>query len=345
MGRRIKKRYATPYLASTIRPIMLEDVPTATSVFSIAFVSSDIPNFMSYNLQVPAKHLKTGKMLDKLLKNMLEPRAAKIETTQDLRTKCLNQPYCGLLLKGSKSVDSATKSAIQKLLIEQPKMAFASVDSSNLFVKNLEEYLPPLEKGRHRFVVFKKVSGSLDPKDTRIVTSIATIDNSGVSYGQMSNLCADVMSAKRVMTKLSTLPMIKTRTKKIEAEEKARRERKAKSQQQPSGGSSSFANDGSNEGRRAERERRREEHREKTGAKPKTPEEIAEIERQRRIRMEDAERAWTVQDGDLPPEGEPVADDGDLDDFLDGDSTGEMPSDRSDHSSGDTDEEDVLDLD
>lgn len=286
-------------------------------------------------------------MLDKLLKNMLEPRAAKIETTQDLRTKCLNQPYCALLLKGSKSVDSATKSAIQKLLIEQPKMTFASVDSSNLFVKNLEEYLPSLEKGRHRFVVFKKVSGSLDPKDTRIVTSIATIDNSGVSYGQMSNLCADVMSSKRVMTKLSTLPMIKTRTKKIEAEEKARRERKAKSQQQTSGGSSSSssANDGSNEGRRAERERRREEHREKTGTKPKTPEEIAEIERQRRIRMEDAERAWTVQDGDLPPEGEPVADDGDMEDFLDGDSTAEEPSDSRDHTTGDIDDEDVLDLD
>ena len=63
-------------------------------------------------LQIPSKHLKTGKMLDKLLKNMLEPRAAKIETTQDLRIKCLNQPYCVLLIKGSKSVDSATKSAI-----------------------------------------------------------------------------------------------------------------------------------------------------------------------------------------------------------------------------------------
>ena len=139
--------------------------------------------------------------------------------------------------------------------------------------------------------------------------------------------------------------MIKTRTKKIEAEEKARRERKTKSQQQTSGGSSSSDNDGSKEGRRAERERRREEHREKTGATPKTQEEIAEIERQRRIRMEDAERAWTVQDGDLPPEGEPVADDGDLDDFLDGDSTVDAPSDSKEHATGDGDDEDVLDLD
>ena len=295
-------------------------------------------------LQIPSKHLKTGKMLDKLLKNMLEPRAAKIETTQDLRTKCLNQPYCALLIKGSKSVDSATKSAIQKLLVEQPKIAFASVDSSNLYIKNLEEHLPELQKGRHRFVVFKKVSGSLDPKDTRVVTSIAALGNSGVAYGQMSNLCAEVMSGKKSMTKLTTLPMIKTRTKKVEAEEKLKRERASQSQNAGSSGSSSAKgeNDGTRDGRRAERDRRREEHREKTGSAPKTPEEIAEIERQRRIRMEDAERAWTVQDGDLPPEGEPVSDEGDWDEMVDTENEDEHIT--NDLSDAETDE-DVLDLD
>ena len=165
--------------------------------------------------QIPEKHLKTGNMLDKVLRNMLEPRAAKIETTQDLRSKCLNQPYCGLLLKGSKTVDGGTKKAIQRLLVEQPKIAFASVDTSNLFVKNLEEYLPEFSSGRHRFVVFKKVAGSLDSKDSRLVTSIAPLEKV-VSYGTMSNLCADVMSGKETMQKISTLPMIKTRTKKLE---------------------------------------------------------------------------------------------------------------------------------
>ena len=281
---------------------------------------------------------------------MLEPRAAKIETTQDLRTKCLNQPYCGLLVKGSKSVDSATKAAIQKLLVEQPKMTFASVDSSNLYVNNLEEFLPELQKGRHRFVIFKKVSGSLDTKDTRLVTSIATLDNSGVSYGQMSNLSADVMSGKKAMTKLTTLPMIKTRSKKVEAEAQAKRARKTDQKQRAAGGggsttssSSSSANDGSKEGRRAERDRRRDEHRSQTGAEPKTPEQIAEIERRRRIRMEDAESAWTVQDGDLPPEGEPVGDEGDLGDYMD-DNDDDNDDDGDDDSDGDDDEE-VLDLD
>ena len=146
-----------------VHPLIDNASNTEGFLSEVCVASPDLRLTIQYP-QVPSKHLKTGKMLDKLLKNMLEPRAAKVETTQDLRTKCLNQPYCGLLIKGSKSVDSATKSAVQKLLAEQPKMAFASVDSSNLFIKNLEEYLPPLEKGRHRFVVFKKVSGVVRSK-------------------------------------------------------------------------------------------------------------------------------------------------------------------------------------
>ena len=51
--------------------------------------------------QIPSKHLKTGKMLAKLLKGQLEPHAAKIETTQDLRVKCLDKDLCALLLKGT----------------------------------------------------------------------------------------------------------------------------------------------------------------------------------------------------------------------------------------------------
>mmetsp|Transcript_28294 Transcript_28294/g.42786 ORF Transcript_28294/g.42786 Transcript_28294/m.42786 type:complete len:101 (+) Transcript_28294:1396-1698(+) len=96
-------------------------------------------------------------------------------------------------------------------------------------------------------------------------------------------------------------------------------------------------NDGSKEGRRAERERRRQEHYAKTGGKPKTPEEIAEMERQRRLRMEEAENAWTVQDGD--------EDGGGGGDFM-------MEEDDEDEAyvedvdeGGDEDDEDVMDLD
>lgn len=283
-------------------------------------------------------------MLDKLLKNMLEPRAAKIETTQDLRTKCLNQPYCGLLLKGSKSVDGATKKAIQKLLVEQPKMVFSSIDSSNLYVKGLEHELPELTAGRHRFVVFKKVSGGMGTGDARLVSSYATIDGSGVSYGQMSNLCADVLSGKEAMTKVATLPMVKTRSKKLEAEERAKRNRKSSSGSAgstTSPSSSPTANDGTKEGRRAERERRRKEHLKETGGREKTPEEIKEMERQRRLRMEAAQDAWTVQDGDddLPPEGEPM-DGGEDDDYYT-----EDDEDDSGDDDDDNDDEDIMDLD
>ena len=142
--------------------------------------------------------------------------------------------------------------------------------------------------------------------------------------------------------------MIKTRSKKVEAEAQVKRARETDQKKRAQGGgsttsSSSSANDGSKEGRRAERDRRRDEHRSQTaGADPKTPELIAEIERRRRIRMEDAESAWTVQDGDLPPEGEPVGDEGDLGDYMDDD---DDDNDGGDNDSEGDDDEEVLDLD
>ena len=141
--------------------------------------------------------------------------------------------------------------------------------------------------------------------------------------------------------------MIKTRSKKVEAKAQVKRARETDQKKRAQGGgsttsSSSSANDGSKEGRRAERDRRRDEHRSQTGAEPKTPEQIAEIERRRRIRMEDAESAWTVQDGDLPPEGEPVGDEGDLGDYTDDD---DDDNDGGDNDSEGDDDEEVLDLD
>jgi hypothetical protein len=103
-------------------------------------------------------------------------------------------------------------------------------------------------------------------------------------------------------------------------------------------------NDGSRDGRRAERERRRAEHRAETGAKERTPEEIAEMERQRRIRMQESEKAWTVQDGDLPTEGESV-DDIDMDGIMEEEyDDGDDGSGEESRGSGDEDG-DLLDLD
>jgi hypothetical protein len=56
--------------------------------------------------------------------------------------------------------------------------------------------------------VFSKVSGSVDSKGERLKTSIAALPTNGVSYGQMSNLVASVVTNSEPMTKLSTLPTI-----------------------------------------------------------------------------------------------------------------------------------------
>ena len=256
-------------------------------------------------------------MLVKLLKNMLEPRAAKIETTQDLRTKCLNQDVCGLLLKGSKTVSGQVKTAMNNLLQQHPKVAFASMDTSVLYVSNLEEYLDEFQAGTHRFVVFQKMSGGIDAKEDRLVTSIATLQNSKkTGYASMNELVQSVLDGKVEMTKLSSLPMVKTRTKKLEEEERAKRQRKQQQQQQQrafqetissssQSTSSSFqTNDGSAQGRKAERERRRAEHYKKHNVREKTLKEIQEMERKRRIRMEEEAAKWNMAPDDAPEEGE-----------------------------------------
>merc|ERR1712176_1114101 len=140
---------------------------------------------------------------------------------------------------------------------------FASIDTSNLYLKNLEEFLPELSKGQHRFVVLSKISSKT--KDSRLITSIAPLpENKSISYGPLSNLCADVLSGAQAMKKLTTLPMVKTRTKKLEAEERAKRDRKKEQEERANEKANApttspvFAdNDGSKEGRHAERERRR----------------------------------------------------------------------------------------
>ena len=305
--------------------------------------------------QIPQKHLKTGAMLTKLLKGMLEPHAAKIENTKDLKSKCLNKPMCGLLLKGGKP-EPYVKDAVSNLLGAYPDIQFASVDTTLLLLANLEEYLPEYESGQHRFVLFKKVSGGLEVSDKdkdaegkgRLVTSILPLEDPSISYGAINTLVKKAQSGSSKPTKLPMLPSIKTRTKKLEEAERKKRERirgqkdkarkKKQAEQTPPG---MFAeNDGSKEGRRAERERRRQEHMKKNNLKPKTPEEIAEMERKRRARMEEEAAKWNVGgEEDFADEGEPVGEGYDEDiDFDDGE------EELVDMDDGD-DDEDVLDLD
>jgi hypothetical protein len=298
--------------------------------------------------QVPSKHLKTGNMLVKAIKNLLIPKAEKIETTQDLRSKCLEKDFCGLLLKGAKDSPKYVKDAMSKLLTEFPKVTFAVVDTSVLYVKGLEaEFLPEMVEGQPRFAVFQKVAGSTDSgSKERLKTSVAALPSSGVSYGPMSNLVAGVIQKTQEMEKVSTLPTMKTRSKKLVEEEKAKRQRRADQQRRQSEGSSGTStpngyfsgdNDGSQEGRKAERDRRRAEHRKSNpNYREKTPEEIAEIERRRRQRMEEEADKWNMVPDDIQPEGDRVDGDGYVMEDNDNDGDADEPDD---------DNDDVLDLD
>eukprot|EP00977_Amphora_coffeiformis_P001335 scaffold278_cov195-Amphora_coffeaeformis.AAC.20 len=309
--------------------------------------------------QVPEKHLKTGTMLNKYLRAKLEKHAVKIETTQDLRTKCLSKDVCALLLKGGKKAPSHIKDAVSKLLKEYPDVTLASVDTSVLYVLHLEEYLPEFQKDTARFVVFRKVSGSMQTTSDgggRLITSMTAADHA--SYGPMSNAVAQVLQKTATMQKLSSLPQIKTRTKKLEESERAKRQRKAEqkkrqaesssssSSSSSSGGAGGGSGDGDDmkEERRRERERRRAEHNAAHNVKPKTPEEIAEMERKRRERMEQEAAKWNVAPDDAPP---PEGDAGgsytfDEDDYDDEEENYVVVEDVVD---SDQDDEDVIDLD
>ena len=301
--------------------------------------------------QVPQKHLKTGSMLTKTLQNLLETRSTTIGTTQDLRVKCLNQPYCALLLKGTKTVDTNTKKAYQKLMNEFPKVTFAAIDSTNLYVSQLEAELDDLVEGHHRFVIFQKISGGLGTNDARLITSFAS-QPGRIHAATMSTFLTSVLAGTTPTHKLPALPMIKTRSKKLVQEEKAKKQRKAQPKSTPSSSSSSSsstANDGTKDGRRMERDKRREEHRATTGAKERTPEELQEMERRRRIRMEEEAAKWNIAPEDAPEEGESMNEDTNMwNDQDEGDESKEQKDgtgiDGSDNHH-DEDNEDVMDLD
>jgi len=292
--------------------------------------------------QIPAKHLKTGNMLVKALKYSLEPRTEKIENTKQLKQKCLDKEYCALFLKGG-TPDKKIKKTMQDLIVTYPKVQFASIDSSLLLLTNLEDVLPMYSKGKHRFLMFKKVSGGTQPeqpkksndeeeeeeegeetpkkedtkKSTRLITSVSGFGASrSMSYTNLSSTIAELTNGVLKPKRIPALPQVKTRTKKLEEQERQKRDRiknrsknagssQQKQQQQSSSGA---FEDGSKEARKAERDRRRAEHHKEQNIKPKTPEEIAEMERKRRLRMEEEASKWNMMEEDAPEEGEPVMD-------------------------------------
>lgn len=337
--------HTLPTSGKTIAQKFKLDLKQRPSIFiSSPKLDSNVPK------QIPSKHLKTGHMLAKVVKQMLLPHTQKIESSKDIKNKCLNASYCALLLKGA-TPDKFLKDAIHNLLQKygdgddlSKKVTFASVDSSTLYITGLEEHLPEFSKGTNRFVVFKKVSGGIKEGDTRLITSIASLgENESLTHNSMEDLMTQVMNGSGKggkMKKLSSLPQVKTRTKKLEAAERAKRQRKVDAKKekedkakQPHTGE----NDGSKEGRKAERERRREEHRKNNpNYKQKTPEEIAEMERKRRQRMEEESKKWNMEaEEDLPPEGEPI-DDGEYDEY---------DMDEEDGDEEEEDDEDIMDLD
>ncbi len=107
------------------------------------------------------------------------------------------------------------------------------------------------------------------------------------------------------------MPNIKTRTKKLEESERTKRDRmkdqarqrSAEDKKLPPVQQTFAANNGTKEGRRLERERRRAEHNAENDNLPKTPEEIAKMEKRRRQRMEEEAAKWNIGVDDSSEEG------------------------------------------
>jgi len=312
--------------------------------------------------QIPEKHLKTGNMLIKALKYNLEPRTAKIENTKMLKQKCLNADMCALFLKGG-TPDKNVKESIQNLIVSYPNIQFASIDSSVLMLTNLEEHLPMYTKGQHRFIMFKKISGTLDappekntqdgesadtPKSSgRLITSVAGFEGKSMSYSSLSSFVNGVVSGSIETNKIPALPVVKTRTKKAEEQERQKRQRtQQRAQDKNAQNQQSTGNrfqEGSKEARKAERDKRRADHHKENDVKPLTPEQIAERERQRRLRMEEEAAKWNMMPDDAPEEGDPVEEEYDigLEDFDEDEGFVDINADED----REEDDEDVMDLD
>lgn len=345
-----------------------------TSAFPTIFVSgkSMTPK------QIPQKYLKTGTMLTKALRKMLLPSALKIENTRTLKQKCLDKDFCAVLLKGSATVETRVKNAVTNLVTDYPGVQIASIDATSNYLANLEEVMLDLseyEEDRHRLVMFKKVSGSAvapadvdddedeeeetpnkSPQDIgRLITSVAVYE-SGQSFtsSNLADFIQNVQSGKIKAKKLSTLPSVKTRTKKVNAKIVAKRQklaaRKTMEQESKQKGSSNggafSATDSATDSkaeRKAERDRRRREHHTNNNVKPKTPEEIKVQEAARRERMQEEAAKWNMMPDDLDDLSEEGGEGGEsfFDDFEDEDYEEIVDMDENFVD----DDEEVLDLD
>jgi len=214
--------------------------------------------------QIPAKYLKTGPMLVKLLKQMLEPHPTKISNTKNLKASCLDKEYCAVLIKGD-TPTSTLKSSIQQLMEtheDNKSLEFASLDGTALAMTNLEEYQELVPKGKFQFLLFKKVSGGLKvasseptkkskdndleeeggdheeetkpkpkPKttsksDSRLITSAVMYDSEDYSFNALQSfLSAQMSSSASTFKKLPVLPAISTRSKKVEKTSAEKRNR------------------------------------------------------------------------------------------------------------------------
>jgi len=79
--------------------------------------------------QIPLKFLKSGTTLTNYLAAILEPHAAKIENSKDLKMKCLDKEWCGLLIKGG-TPENYVKSMVKNLLNKYENIQFLETNNS-----------------------------------------------------------------------------------------------------------------------------------------------------------------------------------------------------------------------
>jgi hypothetical protein len=96
------------------------------------------------------------------------------------------------------------------LLQQHPSVALCHVDASVVFVRNLEDYLDEFSAGTHWFVMFRKVSGGLDAKSHRLITSVAPLLDKKIGYASVNDLVQSVVGGKATMTPIPALPVIST---------------------------------------------------------------------------------------------------------------------------------------
>lgn len=201
--------------------------------------------------QILSKYLKTGPMLLKLLKQMIEPHPTKISNTKNLKATCLDKEYCAVLIKGDTPTPKL-KASMQQLMEtyeDNKSLEFASLDGTALAITNLEEYQELVPKGKFQFLLFKKVSGGLkaatssEPKkksnddldeeggdneeetkpkpkqktksDSRLISSASIYESEDYSFSALQSFLSTQMSSL-AFKKLPVLPAISTRTKKVE---------------------------------------------------------------------------------------------------------------------------------